>query len=489
MQKQVIILLKWKPPAFGFLCGWSGAAGWGGPPRWVPCHVLPPSRAMVLTALVGAANFKRSNPLSDRFESGGFHHVEFVCGDAGACGYRFEAGLGMHLAEVSDTSTGNYERCSRAYKGGEVNFVFTAPYGTGIGKEDEGGERAKLAQFVTKHGTAVRAVCVEVADAHEAFDRFVEGTENNPVVESTKEGVVVTPLDGMSAAVRPPTVLKDERGEVVVAEVRLYGDVLLRFISRKGDGDCKAWTCLPGYAVVPPPASPRKPLVERLDHIVGNVFDLLAHANYIIRGTGFHEFAEFTAEDVGTVDSGLNSVVLANNAEAVLLPINEPTYGTKRKSQILTYLEQNEGCGVQHIALKTPDIVAAVTAMRESGSFEFLAAPDAERYYHDDVPKRMAKYADADGSLGLSPQLMAACEKLGILIDRDDRGILLQIFTRPVSDRATLFLEVIQRVGCMSFDEQRQAETQTPGCGGFGKGNFKALFASVEKHEEAMGVA
>jgi len=464
---------------------------------------------MVLTALVGAANFKRANPRSDTFTSNrGFHHIEFWCADATAVAYRFCAGLGMTQREISDTSTDNRTYASRACVAGNLKMVFSAPYGSGgwttAGKvakraKREGGEKeavpyhevagdaTNMHEFVRRHGTAVRAVCIEVEDAQAAFDAFVKGVDDKAVVEKSREGAVVTPLDGTRAVVLPPTRVSDERGEATVAEVKLYGDVVLRFLS--SPGGCGAWTCVPGYRVTPLPVSPRKPVVVRADHIVGNVFDLLAQANYLMKGTGFHEFAEFTAEDVGTVDSGLNSLVLANNEENVLLPINEPTYGTKRKSQILTYLEQNEGCGVQHIALSTPDIVSAVTAMRESGSFEFLEPPDAKHYYGVDMPSRLKKYANSDPSLQLSEKLIADCERLDILIDRDDRGILLQIFTRPVSDRSTLFLEVIQRIGCMHFDASVKAEVQTPGCGGFGKGNFKALFASVEKHESAMRVA
>eukprot|EP00958_Prasinococcus_capsulatus_P014979 scaffold1588_cov408-Prasinococcus_capsulatus_cf.AAC.4 len=155
--------------------------------------------------------------------------------------------------------------------------------------------------------------------------------------------------------------------------------------------------------------------------------------------TGLHEFAEFTAEDVGTVDSGLNSMVLANNSESVLFPVNEPTTGTRRKSQIQTYLEQNEGPGLQHLALKCDDIFHTLTCMRASvAAFDFMPRPSDD--YYRQLPSRIGD--------SLSAEQYRQCEELGILADKDPEGVLLQIFTKPVGDRSTLFLEIIQRVGC-----------------------------------------
>ncbi|GBF87494.1 carbamoyl-phosphate synthase large subunit, chloroplastic-like protein [Raphidocelis subcapitata] len=231
----------------------------------------------------------------------------------------------------------------------------------------------------------------------------------------------------------------------------------------------------------------------------------------------FHEFAEFVAKDVGTVDSGLNSMVLASNNEMVLLPINEPTFGTKRKSQIQTYLEQNEGPGLQHLALKTNDIIATLremSARSELGGFEFMPRP-CEAYYRA-LPGRIG---DA-----LTPQQYAALEELGILADKDDQGVLLQIFTKPLGDRPTIFIEIIERVGCtrevpapsgaaaggapgegalgnaaaraaaggagdlVGRRADGVAVEQAAGCGGFGKGNFGALFLSIEEYERTLNV-
>ena len=168
--------------------------------------------------------------------------------------------------------------------------------------------------------------------------------------------------------------------------------------------------------------------IRRLDHAVGNVPELAPAVNYVKKFTGFHEFAEFTAEDVGTNESGLNSVVLANNDEMVLLPLNEPVYGTKRKSQIETYLEHNEGAGVQHLALMSSDIFRTLREMRKRscvGGFEFMPSPPPT--YYKNLKKRAGDV--------LSDEQIKECEELGILVDRDDQGTLLQIFTKPIGDR------------------------------------------------------
>lgn len=207
------------------------------------------------------------------------------------------------------------------------------------------------------------------------------------------------------------------RGYAVVAEVRAYGDVVLRFLSRH-DGFDGAF--LPGYRPVAAAPEPVDYGLERLDHAVGNVWDLLGAVNYMGRMTGFHEFAEFTAEDVGTTDSGLNSIVLASNDERVLLPLNEPTYGTPRKSQIQTYLEQNGGPGMQHLALATRDIFATMRRMRAAtalGGFDFQDPPP--KSYYEALPGRIGE--------ALTPEQYRMVEELGLLVDRDDQGVLLQV--------------------------------------------------------------
>eukprot|EP00607_Mallomonas_marina_P004466 CAMPEP_0182437190 /NCGR_PEP_ID=MMETSP1167-20130531/84874_1 /TAXON_ID=2988 /ORGANISM="Mallomonas Sp, Strain CCMP3275" /LENGTH=365 /DNA_ID=CAMNT_0024630011 /DNA_START=2674 /DNA_END=3771 /DNA_ORIENTATION=+ len=323
--------------------------------------------------------------------------------------------------------------------------------------------------FTNTHGLGVRAVAIEVEDVSESFSAL------------TRNG---------ARAVLPPTRLDDQegRGYADLAEISLYGDVVLRLLNK----DKFHGRFLPNFKDVRTPLPPcpwntytdsdsdsdsddNTYKLQRFDHIVGNLHSLSPKMEEIKAITGFHEFAEFTAEDVGTVDSGLNSVVLANNNEAVLLPLNEPTFGTPRKSQIQTYLEQNAGEGVQHMALFTPDIFYTIPRMRSVtpwGGFELMDRPD-DSYYHN-LPNRLG---DA-----LSPEQYRKVREQGILADKDEEGVLLQVFTKPVGDRPTLFLEIIQRIGCVTN------KVQKPGCGGFGKGNFKDLFKSIESYERTLKI-
>lgn len=300
---------------------------------------------------------------------------------------------------------------------------------------------------------AVRAVGITVADAKIAYET------------SVKHGAI---------GVMEAKDVKDKTSgqTLTIAEVKLYGDVVLRFLSGDYTG-----VALANYEAIDGPDVSIG--IERIDHCVGNVPNLLEAVDYICDFTGFHEFAEFTAEDVGTVDSGLNSMVLANNSEMILLPINEPTFGTRRKSQIQTYLEQNEGAGLQHLALKTTDIFHTLGEMRKRsflGGFEFMPRPSDE--YYKKLPTRIGS--------DLTQDQYKRIEQLGLLVDKDDQGILLQIFTKPLGDRPTIFIEIIERVGCMKELDGRLE--QAAGCGGFGKGNFSELFKSIEEYEKTLDV-
>ena len=418
--------------------------------------------------LVGCANFVRSNPLSDAFECEKFDHIEFWCGDATNAAARFGVGLGMGLRCKSDASTGNGTYASYAMKSNDLTFVFTAPYGVESGGSrgeapHPGHEGRAMMRFFEKHGLAARAVGVRVKDARAAYE------------EAVKRG---------ARGVLAPTVLTHTvddgcvKGGQVIAEIELYGDVVLRFVNATDgfDGD---FLCNYSATRDAPDVSYG---LQRLDHAVGNVHDLIETVDYITKVTGFHEFAEFTAEDIGTIDSGLNSMVLANNNEYVLLPVNEPTFGTKRKSQIQTYLEQNNGPGSQHLALKTDDIFATVREMRKyshlRGGFDFQA-PASDDYYK----QLKAKIGDA-----LNDEQYALVEELGLLVDKDDQGVLIQVFTKPVGDRPTLFLEIIQRIGCIRRKADSESFEQAAGCGGFGKGNFSELFKSIEAYEATLQI-
>ena len=397
------------------------------------------------------------------------------CGDANNTYRRFSAGLGMKLVAKSDNTTGNSAYSSYVLNSGDLTFAFSAPYGLspeGPQGEEEEREKAGLPNpgfdgedahaFFRKHGLAVKAVGVLVSDAEEAYNQAVA----NGAVGKLKP------------TLRKPTSADEPEGEMMLSEILLYGDVHLRFVSGSYKG-----AFLPGYQ--PVEGKDISYGLQRLDHCVGNVPNMLEAYNYLISATGFHEFAEFTAEDVGTVDSGLNSIVAASNNEMVLFPINEPTFGTKRKSQIQTYLDQNFGAGVQHLALKTDNIFKTLGEMRKVESltgFELMPRP-SEKYYRE-LHDRIGK--------GLTEEEYKRVEELGILVDKDDQGILLQVFTRPVGDRPTLFIEIIERVGCMRKEKNQQTleeeAVQAAGCGGFGKGNFKELFKSVEEYEASLDV-
>lgn len=393
----------------------------------------------------------------------------------------------MTLVAKSDQGTGNHHFASYVMSSNDLKFAFTAPYSSMTQKQDS---RPPVSwfdvefahEFHKRHGLAVRALGLLVEDSKRAFE------------VATQHG---------ATAVQGPVTLVDDQSSTsfTVSEVSLYGDVVLRFVS----GDF-AGPYLPGYEHVT-----NSPTVcyglQRLDHAVGNVPKLLPAVNYIAGFTGFHEFAEFVAEDVGTVDSGLNSMVLANNSEMVLLPVNEPTFGTKRKSQIQTYLEQNEGSGLQHLALKTDDIFCTLREMRsraDFGGFDFMPRPSDS--YYKELPQKIGDV--------MTKEQFKQCEELGILVDKDDQGVLLQIFTKPLGDRPTVFIEIIQRLCMIESNSAVNTDstttgTKTPeqvneqvgksgiapmfadeigGCGGFGKGNFSELFKSIEVYESDLGI-
>lgn len=338
-----------------------------------------------------------------------------------------------------------------------LTFVFSAPYQANIDKDGSSTphpdfNQARMNKFIADHGLAVRAIAITVGDAAEAY---------NAAIANGAEGVLapVTLVDRASGKSR------------VMSEVKLFGDVVLRWISGDFDGPV-----LPNYEAVPVKQTKSFGLY-RIDHIVNNVPKLFEAVDYLMNATGFHEFSEFTADDVGTVDSGLNSMVLANNSEYVLLPVNEPTFGTRRKSQIQNFLEHNGGPGTQHIAVKTDDIFHTMREMKkrsEFGGFDFMPAPGPD--YYAKVPERIGKDV-------LTAEQLQELQDLGLLADKDDQGVLLQVFTQPIGDRPTIFLEIIQRIGCDVDEVTKQKIEQAAGCGGFGKvRSFTFLFLRIVSH-------
>ena len=323
------------------------------------------------------------------------------------------------------------------------------------------GERAD--KIVEECGDLVVAtVCIQVDDVDEAY-KYAVGKGATSVTEP-----VFFNGEGGKFSHLPWSMCN-------VAEISLYGKVVLRFISAD---------CTPSVTTTPKDVTKSKPKISRIDHVVGNLpsSEYKTTIDRLKSHLSYGEFAEFTAEDVGTDLSGLNSVVLSSETGAVLLPLNEPVNG-KKLSQIQTFLDRNnDRAGVQHTALITEDIFGVVERMRGleglgcepvegleagvRGCFELMDRPNES--YYDDLPQRL--------SGRLTAEQMDRCRELGILADADPDGVLLQIFTKPLPDRPTFFFEIIQRVGC----EGR------PGCGGFGKGNFRALFKAIEDYEERL---
>jgi len=405
-------------------------------------------------------------PQTDFFKIIKFDHLEWTVGDASATSKIFKMGLGMELIGESRKETGNHDYSSFVLKTHDVKFVINAPY---LAKFQHPNSKKphpkysaeKALHFFSRHGTGVNAVGVEVANCKEAYKI------------STNKG---------ATGIMEPTVLEASKeeggGSVIIAEILLYNeneenhpekksDTVMRFIQY----DNFSGPFLPGYKKIKDP-SPMNYGILKMDHVVGNVFNLNKIIKDIKDWTGMHTFAFFTKEEIQTAWTSLNSEVLSNNDSRVLLPINESAEG-KAESQILEFLKAYNGPGVQHIALKSENIfssVKSIGAMKEIG-FDFIPTPPS--YYEDPIIiKRMENH--------LEPQEIKGVKELGILVDLDEEGILLQIFTKPLFDRPTVFIEIIQR-------KCKGKTIEVPGCGGFGKGNFKALFESIERLQAARG--
>mmetsp|Transcript_6946 Transcript_6946/g.10163 ORF Transcript_6946/g.10163 Transcript_6946/m.10163 type:complete len:430 (-) Transcript_6946:35-1324(-) len=412
---------------------------------------------------VGASNFKRNkpekSPTEGKFNVERFHHLHFEVGDVATISKIFSMGLGMKIVEKSDQETGNHEFSSVVMKSNDIVFVLSAPYAEDVPTPKETNKplpnysKAKAHEFFRKHGLAVTAVGILVDDVKAAYEYAVS--------------------KGAIKEMEPTDLGKG----VTIAEVRMYlkGDVVLRFIN-----DSKEYkgAFVPGYENIEEDTPDVDYGLARIDHVVGNCADAMEAYAYFNQILGFYKFAEFIAEDVGTKDSGLNSVVCSSHNEMVLLPLNEPTFGTNKMSQIQAYIDHNRGPGVQHIALLTPNIFETIKSMRASNCFDFQKKP-YDHYYSVHVPKKM-------GNL-ITKEQLELCKEHAILIDKEGEGkdgVLFQIFTKTLGDRPTVFIEIIQRNGCINTLTKMQAA----GCGGFGRGNFGALFKTVEDDFTKRGV-
>lgn len=353
----------------------------------------------------------------------GIDHLEVWVGNALQATHFHRSALGFDEIAYLGPETGVADRVSHVLRQGDIHLVLTSALEPGH----------PIARHVRRHGDGVRAVAFDVVDAAAAHE-------------------VAVARGACSAA--PPRRLRDDGGEVVLASIAAYGDTVHTFVTREHhDGP---W--LPGYVGSQRPAIGGGVGLTAVDHVVANVEQggLASWGAWYVRVLGMHALQEFTRDEVSSHESGLSSRVYGDVLGKVTLPINEPGDG-ERRSQVQEFLDAYGGAGIQHLALATNDIVATVTAMRARG-IGFLAAPDG---YHERTRNRLGEIGVPWGQL----------EDLGIMVDKDGEGHLLQIFTRPLQDRPTLFLEIIQREGAI----------------GFGAGNFAALFQALEAEQDRRG--
>lgn len=358
----------------------------------------------------------------------GTDYVEFYVGNAKQAAHFYKTAFGFQSLAYAGLETGVRDRASYVLKQDKIRLVLT----TALTSDSAIGEHVK------KHGDGVKVIALWVEDARKSFE------------ETTKRGAKVY---------MEPVVEKDEFGEVVRAGIYTYGETVHMFVERKN----YTGTFLPGYVEWKSDYNPTSVGLKYVDHMVGNVGwnQMNIWVKWYEEVMGFVNFLSFDDKQIHTEYSALMSKVMSNGNGRIKFPINEPAKGNKR-SQIEEYLDFYEGSGVQHIAIATDDIIATVTELRARG-IEFLSAPP--RAYYEDIPNRLGDH------MKLMNEDLNMIEKLAIMVDADEDGYLLQIFTKPVEDRPTLFFEIIQRMGAK----------------GFGAGNFKALFESIEREQEKRG--
>ncbi|MBC8464410.1 MAG: 4-hydroxyphenylpyruvate dioxygenase [Bacteroidetes bacterium] len=353
----------------------------------------------------------------------GTDYVELYVGNAKQSAHFYKTAFGFQSEAFSGLETGVSDKVSYVLKQGKIRLVLTTPL------EKDG----LINKHLNEHGDAVKVVALWVEDATKAWE------------ETTKRG---------AKSFMEPTIEEDADGKVVRSGIYTYGETVHIFVERK---DYKG-IFLPGYKKWESHYNPEPVGLKFVDHMVGNVGwdEMNQWCEFYAKVMGFAQIISFDDNDISTEFTALMSKVMSNGNGRIKFPINEPAEG-KKKSQIEEYLDFYNGAGVQHIAVATDDIVATVSAMRDRG-VEFLYVPEN---YYDDLLERVGEI-DED---------VEVLKQHGILIDRDDEGYLLQLFTKPVLDRPTMFFEIIQRKGAQSF----------------GKGNFKALFEAIEREQENRG--
>jgi len=358
----------------------------------------------------------------------GTDYVEFYVGNAKQSAHFYKTAFGFQTLAYAGLETGISDRASYVLKQDKIRIVLT----TALHSDSPIGEHVK------NHGDGVKVIALWVEDARKAWE------------ETTKRG---------ARSYMEPTIERDEHGEVVRSGIYTYGETVHIFVERKNYNGL----FLPGYQKWESDYNPEPVGLKFIDHMVGNVGwgEMNQWVKWYEDVMGFVNFLSFDDKTIHTEYSALMSKVMSNGNGRIKFPINEPAEGKKR-SQIEEYLDFYEGSGVQHIAVATDNIIETVRALRSRG-VEFLSAPPAS--YYEAIPDRLGVHME------IMKEDISELQKLAILVDADEEGYLLQIFTKPVEDRPTLFFEIIQRMGAR----------------GFGAGNFKALFESIEREQAKRG--
>ena len=353
----------------------------------------------------------------------GTDYVEFYVGNAKQAAHYYQTAFGFQPLAYAGLETGITDRTSYVLQQGKIRFVLT----TALIPDSD------ISEHVKQHGDGVKTVALWVDNARKSFD------------ETVKRG---------AKPYLQPSVKKDENGEVVLSGIHTYGETVHVFVERKK----YTGPFLPGFIKWEPEYRPAEVGLKYVDHMVGNVDwgQMNTWTEFYASVMGFNQLISFDDNDISTEYTALMSKVMSNNNGFIKFPINEPAKG-KKKSQIEEYINYYRGSGVQHVAMATDNIMKTVAELRKRG-VEFLTVPDT---YYETVSQRV----------GLIDEDLKTLQQLGVLIDRDEEGYLLQLFTKPVEDRPTVFYEIIQRKGAKSF----------------GKGNFKALFESIEREQARRG--
>ena len=366
---------------------------------------------------------KQYEDAQDFLELWGTDYVEFYVGNAKQSAYYFKTAFGFQEVAYAGLETGVTDRTSYVLQQDKIRLVITSSMV----------EHSDINRHLNEHGDGVKIVALWVPDATKAFE------------ETTKRG---------AKPFQQPQVSEDSNGKVVTSGIYTYGETVHLFVERNDYNG----PFLPGYVARSPKYQPESVGLKYIDHMVGNVDwgQMNTWVKFYAEVMGFSQIISFDDNDISTEYTALMSKVMSNGNGRIKFPINEPAEGKKR-SQIEEYINFYNGAGVQHLALATDNIIYTIHELRERG-VDFLNVPDSY-------------YLDLQDRVGAIDEDIEVLKKYKILVDRDDEGYLLQLFTKPLMDRPTVFIEIIQRKGATSF----------------GKGNFKALFEAIEREQENRG--